>query len=315
MSKGKTGSMAYQVAHVKIDNSKRSKTGKGNISSSAAIQYRNAAIKFGNWCKASQGVKSFVDCEPYIQDYADYLHENGKSASTIHTYLAGVCHYFNVSLDTIQKPQRICAENIRSRGTPEMDKRADAKRDASPRLWAFASAVGIRRGEYQRLRKDDIIEDETGHLCVRVTRGKGGKMQLQRILPGDEELVRSYFDGSSSSYVFTKAEMQNKFDLHSLRGREARRAYDYYVQRINSEGREKLIAEIKTRWTLYCDKKWDASLISAKPYRVRGANRALAEAHGLPIEYDRLALMATSIFHLAHWRIGVTVSNYILAVN
>ena len=306
--------MAYQVAHAKIDNSKRSKIGKGKISSSAAIQYRNAAIKFGNWCKASHGIKSFVDCEPYIQDYADYLHENGKSASTIHTYLAGVCHYFNVSLDIIQKPQRICAENIRSRGTPEVDARSDAKRDASPRLWDFAEKVGIRRAEYQRLRGSDLIMDESGYLCVLVDRGKGGKRQLQRILPEDKEMVQAYFDGSDN-YVFAQREMKNKLDLHALRAQQARRAYDYYVRRINSEGRGKLTSEIKARWRLYCDKKWDSSLVRKRPYRLRGANRDFAEAHGLPIEYDRLALLATSVYHLSHWRLGVTVSNYLLAIS
>lgn len=35
---------------------------------------------------------------------------------------------------------------------------------------------------------------------------------------------------------------------------------------------------------------------------------------GLLTEYNRLALMAVSVFHLSHWRLDVTVSNYLLAV-
>ena len=49
-------------------------------------------------------------------------------------------------------------------------------------------------------------------------------------------------------------------------------------------------------------------------YRLRGRNRELAIAAGFPTEYDRLALMAVSIYHLSHWRNDVSVANYILGV-
>ena len=49
-------------------------------------------------------------------------------------------------------------------------------------------------------------------------------------------------------------------------------------------------------------------------YRIRGANRERAEKLGLPIEYNRLAVMAVSVFHLSHWRTNVTVANYLLAI-
>ena len=47
---------------------------------------------------------------------------------------------------------------------------------------------------------------------------------------------------------------------------------------------------------------------------IRGNSRRLAIDHGLPVKYDRLAVMAVSIFHLSHWRCDVTVANYLLAV-
>ena len=166
MSKEKIPSMVYQVTHYVVDNSKRSKTGSGDISSGSAKQYRRAAINFGNWSKKTFGIKLFSDCEPHIQDYADYLFASGKKPCTIHTYLAGVCLYFDVTLDEIKKPKRISAHNTRSRGTPAVDARSDAKREASPRLYDFASKVGIRRAEYQRLRGDDLVEDESGYLRI-----------------------------------------------------------------------------------------------------------------------------------------------------
>ena len=49
-----------------------------------------------------------------------------------------------------------------------------------------------------------------------------------------------------------------------------------------------------------------------KPYKLRGDNRRRALEEGRPVEYDRLALLAVSAFDLSHWRVDVTVSNYML---
>ena len=187
------------------------------------------------------------------------------------------------------------------------------RREASPRLYDFASTVGIRRAEYTRLRGDDLVYDESGYPCVRVKRGKGGKFQLQRILPGDEMLARSYFDGSDT-LLFTRAEMSNKIDLHHLRAVQAQRAYRYYAGRLHEEPayRAQLEQEIKLRWQLYNKRSWKQHEFEGT-YRLRGANKQLARKLGRSTEYDRLAVMATSVFHLSHWRCDVTVSNYLLA--
>ena len=46
------------------------------------------------------------------------------------------------------------------------------------------------------------------------------------------------------------------------------------------------------------------------PYICRGSIRRNMMQNGRPIRYDRLALMAVSVFHLAHWRADVTVAHY-----
>lgn len=139
----------------------------------------DAAVKYGEWCKRTYRCRHFVDCRPHIQDYADWLVEQDKSPSTVHTYLAGVCRVFEVPLADIQKPKRVTSQNIRSRGLKNVDSRQDTK-----------------------------------------------------------------FEGA---------------------------------------------------------------------YKLRGANSQLARRLGRPTEYDRLAVLATSVFHLSHWRCDVTVSNYLLA--
>ena len=137
---------------------------------------------------------------------------------------------------------------------------------------------------------------------------------MQRVPPGSEDFVAAYFDGSSN-FVFSKAEMNNKIDLHHYRHYLAWEAYQGYQARLEADPgyREQLIAEIKIRWQQNCKKPWNPRQVEGW-YRIRGKNKALSIAAEMPDRYSRLALAATSIFHLSHWRLDVSVSNYLLAV-
>lgn len=307
------GSLKYEIAQKCKELQANKPVGGKHTSDKSWRAYLDAAVKYGEWCKQRYHCRHFSDCRPYVQDYADWLVEQGLSASTVHTYLAGICRVFEVPMDKVQKPKRVTAQNTRSRGKREVDDRRDAAREISPRLYDFACVVGVRRTEYVRLRGDDLVYDESGYPCVRVKRGKGGKFQLQRILPGDEMFIRSYFDGLEGP-VFTKAELTNKIDLHHLRAVQAQRAYKYYSEllRRNPEYREQLEAEIKARWRLYNKKRWKQHEFEGV-YKLRGSNRELAQRLGRPTEYDRLAVLAVSVYHLSHWRCDVTISNYLLA--
>lgn len=277
--------------------------------------------KFIAYCRSNFDCKTKDECQKHIDDYVDCLKQKGLSANTIHSYLAPVVLYHGMTLNDVDIPQRSAASNTRSR-----KKRASYRPNADPgnkkyaRSVEFQKRVGIRRAELCRLRGDDFIVDESGYPCVRVKRGKGGKLQLQRILPDDVEFVRGYFDGTGER-IFIPEEMKNKIDYHHMRAEQAVRAYEYYSSRIESEpGYErKLAGEIIRRWNAYNlgengkPKHFDRRDISGI-YRVRGENKKLAIRKGLPTEYNRLALMAVSVFHLSHWRLDVTVSNYLLAV-
>lgn len=288
-------------------------------------QYRNHAIKFANWCKEQYGCRMLEECSAHIQDYADFLVAQGRTPSTIHTYLAGICRICGIPLADIQKPIRVTAENTRSRGTKAVDGRADSSREVSPRLYDFAQVVGIRRAEYLHLTPDDLVFDDFGHPCILIRKGKGGKRQLQRILPEELPAIKVVFDApADEQHLFSRDELKNKIDLHHLRAQRAQKMYRYYLDRIETETgyRAQLISEIRHIWEQddearksngYRAKRWSDMKVTGN-YVLRGNNRKLAQKHGLPLQYDRLALLAVSVFHLSHWRHDVTVANYLLAV-
>ena len=319
-------SLTYQIKQMRYDLKKqyaKKQTDKdGNplapkdITTGTRKQYLNCTIKFAKWAKARHACKTPEECLPYIQEYTDYLVENGKSAATIHTYISGICRMFGLHLNEYNIPLRRICDISRSRGEKAMDKRSDAQPDASPRLYAFASAVGVRRREYGDLRGKNLVTDESGYTCIEVRKGKGGKYQLQRVLEEDVDLVKSFFaEVNNDDYLFSRAELNNKLDLHRLRAEQAQRTYQHYLQRIENEGRERLIEEIKARWKEYnMKKRWNPRVVRGI-YHLRGKNREFSLKHGLPTAYDRLALMAVSVFHLSHWRTNVAVCNYMLAID
>lgn len=320
--KQKYKNLKYQIKEVEL-----ARLEKANIPmlTQTEKQYRNHAIKFANWCKEQYGCRMLEECSAHVQDYADFLVAQGKSPSTIHTYLAGICRICGVPLADIQKPIRVVAENTRSRGTKAVDERKDTGREASPRLYDFASIVGIRRNEYLHLAPDDLVFDDFGHPCVLVRKGKGGKRQLQRILPDELPAIKAVFDApADEEHLFSRDELKNKIDLHHLRALRAQKMYRYYLDRIENETgyRAQLINEICYVWEHddearkengYKAKRWSDMKVTGQ-YILRGNNRKLAKKHGLPLQYDRLSLLAVSIFHLSHWRHDVTVANYLLAV-
>lgn len=305
------GSLLWEVLQSQVF---KSWDGK-HPSSNSITAYKTHAVKFAKWCRTQYGCRHFSDCLPHVQDYANHLLGKGHSASTVHTYLAGVCFVWAVPLSNIKKPVRHTADNTRSRTKKPVDDRADAQPSVSPRLFDFASMVGIRRHEYLRLRENNLIYDESGYLCVEVAKGKGGKRQLQRIMPGEELYVRAYFDGTDN-YVFSKSDLNNKIDLHRIRARVAQRAYQYYLHRIKTEAEyaKQLESEIEMRWKKENRRCWNPREVRGN-YILRGRNRILAKCHGLPLSYNRLATMAVSVFHLSHWRCDVTINNYLLATN
>ena len=300
--------------------------------------YKTEIKRFANYAR-SQGYKTVddivgADPKKVVQAYRDnVLLPRTRSPSTEHLALAAICKGLDIKRprnhtdpgwdDRIISTKRTSDKITRGRhdvANPQGQK--EMQSDKFQRLVDLQSILGIRRSELGKLRGQDRVYDESGYLCVHVIRGKGGKDQLQRILPDDTDKVEKIFSGiKPEQKVFSPVEMKNHINLHRLRSDQAKRAYQFYAEQVKTkEGRKKLIEELKARFDVshgdgsgkrafYTELEKCAA---GEPYALRGTNRQKAKRLGLATHYDRTALLAVSVFHLSHWRIGVTVTNYLI---
>lgn len=297
---------------------------KGITDNQTVTAYKKDCKLFAGYCKV-QGVKRPDQLQgkekELLQGYEKQLEKTGYSPATIHRRLAAPCKATGINMNEIEKPKRTAGKIIRSRN---QDANRQGKIEATEarynRLICLQKAVGIRRTELSRLTGTDLTEDESGYLCVNVSRGKGGKRQLQRLLPEDEKSVIEIFRGvNPDQKLFSSDEMNNKIDLHGIRREQAQRAYKYYYDRLKNEPGYKYQCrkELAARYKEFhrpgdSNKRFLHDIMNEKPYKLRGENRQKAIEQGKETEYNRLALMMVSVFHLSHWRLDVTVTNYLI---
>lgn len=321
----KSDSLAYimksEALGVKSRNPEQSISDRDTIHS-----YKSAINRFCSWAKEEGISKEQVLASPreYLQAYTNHLAESGLSKASIHTYIAAPCKGLHIPMQHISKPQRSADDITRSRGDRNPQGQREALNPRFERLVRFQEITGLRRAELEALRGEDLRMRD-GKMYVVVRQGKGGKEQWQRILPRDTEVVQRTFSGiKKDDRVFTPGEMKNKIDLHQMRAMHAKECYDYYATRIKEDPayREQLREELKQYYQEHHNPNGELDLKGYEEfcrdmqrnegmYQMRGESRKLAEEHERPTDYDRVALMAVSALHLAHWRLDVTVINYL----
>lgn len=287
--------------------------------------YKRDCKNFAVYCRLN-AVKTPEQLEKrkteILQKYEDSLENAGYKPATIHRYLSAPCKALGVNMRQIEKPHRTADMIARGRDTGfNIQGQREITQERFKRLISFQKVVGLRRAELAKLRGRDLRTDESGYLCVYVCNGKGGKDQMQRILPSDVALVKKIFsEVKSDQKVFTSKEMNNKINLHGLRAEQARRAYSYYAEKLEREPnykyvcRKKLALRYKTMHTAdrVTNQRFLKDIMNDTPYVLRGKNREKAIAQGKPVTYNRLAMMMVSVFHLSHWRLDVTSVNYLV---
>ena len=287
-----------------------------------AVSYKRSIKQFVAWERANPPAHA-QDPAERVQRWERALERAGASPSTIHTKLAPVCKGFKISMRDVKHPRRTADRITRGR-RPDVNQqgRAELENSRFSDSVTLARASGLRRAELGKVASADYVRDESGYPCLRV-RGKGGKLQLQRILPAHqkevEELAKYRFDFFDESVPMLGAdEMGSHVNYHSIRADVAREAYAYYAERLRTEPeyREQLRRELVARYDAYhragAGERQRFIESSCGVYKLRGANAEKARAAGRPVEYDRTALLAVSVFHLSHWRLDVTVTNYMV---
>lgn len=304
---------------------------KDVTNNTSRTSYKRSATRFANWAKENNIKKISEISEEVIQQYHDDLKNDPKqyTAATIHTYLAPIAKAAGINLNRIKKQKRTSDKIVRGRKheANEQGKKQELNSRFS-RIVQFQKVVGIRRNELKALTGKDLKIDDYGNCYIYVRRGKGGKKQMQYILPNDIELVKQTFAGiGENEPVFSDEEMKNQINLHGLRAQHARDSYFFYLEKIQAnprmrhalshllisrweEGHQKLKNESQSKYEK--QRKNFIHDLRDEVYVLRGSNKVKAIASRMPMAYDRLALMAVSVLNLSHWRLSVTVTNYIL---
>ncbi|HEL2163470.1 TPA: site-specific integrase [Streptococcus suis] len=304
---------------------------KDVTNNTSRTSYKRSATRFSKWAKENNIKKISEISEEVLQQYHDDLKNDPKqyTPATIHTYLSPIAKATGINLNRIKKQKRTSDQIVRGR---QQEANAQGKKQELnsrfSRLMEFQKVVGIHRNELKNLTGQDLKIDEYGNCYIFVKRGKGGKKQMQYILPKNVELVKQTFSGIDvNEPVFTEEEMNNQINLHALRAQHARDSYFYYLNRIqqNPNIKQALKNLLITRWEeghqklkQESPKQYDRQRrnfiydLRDEAYILRGSNKIKAVASGIPIVYNRLALMAVSVLNLSHWRLSVTVTNYIL---
>lgn len=306
---------------------------KDGLSDQTISNYKHYNAVFRDFCQKI-GVNTFSKLQSQgkavLEAYIEDMKDRGLSAATIHSYLSAPCKALGIHMDEIEKPKRITAKGSRAGGVESARSSTEKMSPEYQAAYQFCAAVGIRKHEAMRLTGDCLGRDDSGRLFVLVKSGKGGKLQKQRILPDNEPVVLAAFKGKApEDRLFSSSQFSKNINYHLARAKAAQTAYQYYKDHYQTPQ-----ARTELAWDLI--REYQAALESGKirnqkilekrsvrfadeiidnrdkPYMLRGENRKLAESKGLPVSYDRLALMAVSVFHLAHWRLDVTVTNYMI---
>ena len=304
-----------------------------NLSNHTKSNYIHACRSFDDWRKSAGLSNKHVRDNPReaVIQWAEHLRQAGIAQSTIHTMVAGACCGLGIPSNGIVK-HGTAMDKTKSLGRSERAQAA-LKKESNSDIIHFQTMVGGRRAALSRLTGKDFGYDRSGNACVIFRRDKGGKDQYQIIAEDDVAAVKAYFDRCRpEERLFSR--IDHDLDLHGLRAERSRRMYQHYHSGLcaTPQGREQLRQQLWARYTdpeigckawLLAKSKGDKAKMRKLEYRfrkqmadgtyyLRGANRQAAIERGRPVAYDRLAVLACSVFSLSHWRLDIAAKSYLI---
>lgn len=256
----------------------------------------------------------------YIREWKDHLQERGLRSETIHGYIDHLGVVYGVSGGQFGLGRS--AEPVKGRSDRSERDLRDRDNEKYSDFSKLAEMTGLRRSEIGQIRYDSFYRKEDGYYYLQVT-GKGGREQEQRILHEHDRYVERYLEERSHERICTEEQCRNHINVHADRRDLAQKAYrEYKTMCETKEGRISVFNELKRQFDERYDRNGSGRTWRDNPdmrileknlesiYKCRGEQKEEFESQGKSAEFDRLPLLAVSVFHLAHWRCDVTVQNY-----
>ena len=194
------------------------------------MTYQEHSLRFVNWVRDTEGIRDLATLDPRANELASRYLQQGidahKSPYTLQTERAALRMFFgDRSLaGDVALPVRAGKDITRSRGAAARDSHYQARN--WPEFETFQRAVGLRKGELQRIRVGDIRYDGTGRLVAHVANGKGGKPRDVPVLAGHERKVLDLVAGRKPDELVLRKVPDT--DIHGLRRVYAQALYKQY---------------------------------------------------------------------------------------
>ena len=194
--------------------------------------YMNECDKFAKWCKTNYSCTNLRQCKKRIEEYLNYMIDEGRSAWTISTSASAIAKLYGIKTTDlkIELPTRKRADIKRSRLEVEKDKHISEEKRA---YWEnIGSCIGLRISELKAVRGTDLVcIDDTYYINVR--RGKGGKQRQARVIGTEEQInnIVNMFQGAKNGYVFNN--IPQAIDNHHSRAIYATNYYNMVARNVD----------------------------------------------------------------------------------
>ena len=297
--------------------------------------YIKHACYFADWAKEQPApedlghkVRTLDEARRFVEPFLQNGIDRGLSAYTLHLQAAALAKLYGChSTDfDVELPSRSRAELKRSRGEKVRDK--NFNEDLHEDLVRFCRCTGLRRGELEQIRGEDLREID-GKFFLEVTRGtKGGRPRTSPIV-GSEDEIRAVIEqlraaGPKKVYpvVSTNA------DVHGYRSDYAIRIYNAKKRDLSEFKNERLIMYKSSIVDVYtspgCHRDPSRRPGIYLPYKKADGSPAFVPGYkDVPsayycqkdlkkVVYDRIALLAASAA-LGHNRESVVAEHYLRA--
>lgn len=195
--------------------------------------YMKHCNRFVQWCKETDGIRSYLghkphtldECEQFVEAFIRHEETRGMSAYTVKLEKAALSKMYqkDFSFSTIRTAR---SDIHRSRNEVAMDKHFSEKNNSE--MINACRCIGFRRSELEKAKASDLVQ--IGEYWFIKIVGKGGKVRLASIIGSDDEVTRAV------AYVKSltgKNHVHSAADIHSYRADYATRVYLSKARPIN----------------------------------------------------------------------------------